>query len=150
MTRPHIAIVNQNLALEHDLRPRREAETLAAAGYDVTLVGGCHSVASARRAVDASVRLELYSQPKVGAGVLGQMREQSQAMLRAVAAVIRVSRRRPIAALHAGNPPDNFFLMAPTIRPLQGCTPRFVYDHTTRLRHCSQKSFPIRFSRSHC
>jgi glycosyltransferase involved in cell wall biosynthesis len=56
------------------------------------------------------------------------MREQSEAMLRAIAAVIRVSRRRPIAALHAGNPPDNFFLVAPLVRPVQGFAPRFVYD----------------------
>jgi glycosyltransferase involved in cell wall biosynthesis len=128
MTPPHIAIVNQNVALEHDLRPRREAETLAAAGYDVTLVGGCYSPVNARHAVDLRVSLELYSQPKSATGVLGQMREQSEAMIRAVAAVIRVSRRRPIAALHAGNPPDNFFLVAPLVRPVQGFTPRFVYD----------------------
>jgi glycosyltransferase involved in cell wall biosynthesis len=142
MTRPHIAIVNQNLALEHDLRPRREAETLAAAGYDVTLVGGCYSPASARRAVDASVGLELYSQPKAGTDVRGQMREQSQAMLRAVAAVMRVSRRRPIAAVHAGNPPDNFFLVAPIIRPLQGFTPRFVYDQHDTAPALLAEKFP--------
>ena len=41
MKPPHVVIVNQNAPLELDLRPRREAETLAAAGYEVTLVGGC-------------------------------------------------------------------------------------------------------------
>ena len=43
MRPPHVVIVNQNAPLELDLRPRREAETLAAAGYAVTLVGGCGS-----------------------------------------------------------------------------------------------------------
>ena len=43
MKPPHVVIVNQNALLEVDLRPRREAETLAAAGYAVTLVGGCGS-----------------------------------------------------------------------------------------------------------
>jgi glycosyltransferase involved in cell wall biosynthesis len=142
MTPPHIAIVNQNLALERDLRPRREAETLAAAGYDVTLIGGCHSPVSAREAVDSRVRLELYSQPRAGTGVLGQMREQSQAMARAVAAVIRVSRRTPIAALHAGNPPDNFFLVAPITRPLQGFAPRFVYDQHDTAPALLAEKFP--------
>ncbi len=43
MKPPHVVIVNQNALLEVDMRPRREAETLAAAGYAVTLVGGCRS-----------------------------------------------------------------------------------------------------------
>ena len=49
MKRPHIVIVNQNALLELDLRPRREAETLVAAGYLVTLVGGCRSPDTAAR-----------------------------------------------------------------------------------------------------
>src|SRR5262249_53408416 len=78
--------------------------------------------------MECGVRLELFSQPHGGIGVQGQIREQSQAMARAVAAVIRVSRRTPIAALHAGNPPDNFFLVPPIVRPLQRLAPQFVYD----------------------
>lgn len=142
MTPPNIAIVNQNEALETDLRPRREAETLAAAGYNVTLIGGCHSPLSARGAVDSSVRLELFAQPRPGTGVLGQIREQSQAMARAIAAVIRVSRRTPIAALHAGNPPDNFFLVGPIIGSLQGFAPQFVYDQHDAAPALLAEKFP--------
>ena len=49
MRPPHVVIVNQNAPLEMDLRPRREAEALAAAGYEVTLVGGCLSRSDVRR-----------------------------------------------------------------------------------------------------
>ena len=128
MKPPHLVIVTQNALLELDLRPRREAETLAAAGYAVTLVGGCSSPESVREITAPDVRLELYPQPRGGNGVVGQIREQTQAMARAMMAVRRASRRAPVAAVHAGNPPDNFFLAGRVLHSLQGFTPRFVFD----------------------
>jgi glycosyltransferase involved in cell wall biosynthesis len=128
MSAPHVVVVSQNVALEHDLRPRKEAETLAAAGYEVTLVGGSHAPARARDVVDARVRLQLYAQPAAGRGVAGQIREQGQALARALIGVIRSSRRAPIAALHVGNPPDNFFFVCKGLRGVQGSQPSFVFD----------------------
>ena len=120
MKPPHIVIVNQNALLEVDLRSRREAETLAAAGYAVTLVGGCDSPETVRELTATDVSLELYAQPRGGTGVAGQIREQNQAMVRAMLAVRRASKRTPVAAVHAGNPPDNFFLARRVLRPLPG------------------------------
>lgn len=128
MRPPHVVLVTQNALLETDLRPRREAEALAAAGYEVTLVGGCRSPTHVRAITDTDVNLELFTQPGDGTGVVGQIREQSQAMARAMLALRRASRRAPISAVHAGNPPDNLFLAGPVLRPLQGSTPRFVFD----------------------
>src|SRR3954454_17856457 len=128
MKSPHVVIVSQNALLGSDLRPRREAETLAAAGNGVTLVGGCCSPESVRQMTAADVILELFAQPRPGTGVVGQIREQTQAMARAMMAVRRASRRAPVAAVHAGNPPDNFFLARRLLRALQGLTPRFVFD----------------------
>jgi glycosyltransferase involved in cell wall biosynthesis len=125
---PHVVIVNQNVPLERDLRPRREAEALAAAGYDVTLLGGCQSAERVRDMIAADVNLELFDQPRDGNGVRGQIREQNQALARAVAALRRAGRRAPVSAVHAGNPPDNLFLARWALRPMQGFTPRFVYD----------------------
>jgi glycosyltransferase involved in cell wall biosynthesis len=139
---PHVVIVNQNALLEADLRPRREAETLAAAGYAVTLVGGCRSPESVREATAADVNLEAYAQPHPGSGVLGQIREQNQAMLRAMMAVRRASGRAPVAAVHAGNPPDNFFLVGRVLRPLQGFTPRFVFDQHDAAPVLLAEKFP--------
>src|SRR4051812_38260907 len=59
MKAPHAVIVSQNAPLEVDLRPRREAEALAAAGYRVTLAGGCRAPESVRQATAADVNLEL-------------------------------------------------------------------------------------------
>ncbi len=128
MRPPHVVIVSQNAPLEMDLRPRREAEALAAAGYEVTLVGGCLSRSDVRRVTSPDVRLELFAQPVGGTGVGGQIREQSQAMARALLAVRRASRHAPVSVVHAGNPPDNLFLAPRALRLLQGSTPRFVFD----------------------
>ncbi len=128
MRPPHVVIVNQNAPLELDLRPRREAETLAAAGYAVTLVGGCDSPAHARALLAPEVRLEPFAQPRDGGGVAGQVREQGQAMARALRALRRAAGHAPVAAVHAGNPPDNLFLARRALRPFQPSMPRFVYD----------------------
>jgi glycosyltransferase involved in cell wall biosynthesis len=142
MTPPHVVIVNQNAPLEVDLRPRREAETLAAAGYAVTLVGGCTSPQLVRELTAPDVHLELFPQPRDGAGVAGQIREQNQAMARAMLALRRASRRAPVAAVHAGNPPDNFFLARRVLRPLQGSTPRFVFDQHDAAPVLLAEKFP--------
>jgi glycosyltransferase involved in cell wall biosynthesis len=142
MRPPHVVIVNQNAPLEVDLRPRREAETLAAAGYAVTLVGGCTSPQLVRELTAPDVHLELFPQPRDGAGVAGQIREQNQAMARAMLALRRASRRAPVAAVHAGNPPDNFFLARRVLRPLQGSTPRFVFDQHDAAPVLMAEKFP--------
>jgi glycosyltransferase involved in cell wall biosynthesis len=139
---PHVVIVNQNAMLELDLRPRREAETLAAAGYAVTLVGGCRSPAHVRQITAPEVALELFAQPGDGTGIVGQVREQSQAMARAVMALRRAGARRPVAAVHAGNPPDNFFYAGRVLRPAQGFTPRFVYDQHDAAPVLLAEKFP--------
>jgi glycosyltransferase involved in cell wall biosynthesis len=139
---PHVVIVNQNAPLEVDLRPRREAETLAQAGYTVTLVGGCRSPGSVRAMTPAGVHLELFAQPREGSGVVGQVREQQQAMARALLALRRAARRAPVAAVHAGNPPDNFFIARRALRPVQGSTPQFVFDQHDAAPVLLEEKFP--------
>ena len=128
MRPPHVVVVSQNALLEIDLRPRREAEALAAAGYDVTLVGGCHSPAHVRDITARAVRLQLFEQPQGGRGVAGQIREQSQAMARAALGVLRASRQGRVSVVHAGNPPDNLFFAGRAMRARQGSRARFVFD----------------------
>ena len=142
MKAPHVVMVSQNALLELDMRPRREAEALAAAGYGVTLVGGCRAPERVRQLTAPDVNLELYSQPSGGIGVSGQIREQSQATVRAGTAVRRAARRAPVAAVHAGNPPDNFFPARRLLRPLQGFTPRFVFDQHDAAPLLLREKFP--------
>ena len=142
MRPPHVVIVTQNAPLEMDLRPRREAEALAAAGYDVTLVGSCRSPSYVREITSPDVGLEVFAEPAGGTGVRGQIREQGQAMMRALSALQRVSRRAPVSVVHAGNPPDNFFLAARALRPLQRRTARFVFDQHDAAPVLLAQKFP--------
>jgi glycosyltransferase involved in cell wall biosynthesis len=142
MKSPHVVMVSQNALLELDMRPRREAEALAAAGYRVTLVGGAAAPERVRQLTAPDVDLELYPQPSGGIGVSGQIREQSQAIGRAMMAVRRATRRAPVAAVHAGNPPDNFFPARRLLRPLQGFTPRFVFDQHDAAPVLLREKFP--------
>lgn len=142
MRPPHVVIVNQNALLELDQRPRREAETLAAAGYAVTLVGGCRSRARVREITSAAVELEVFEQPRDGSGVAGQILEQGQALARAVRALRRAGRSAPVAAVHAGNPPDDFFAAGWALRPAQGFTPRFVFDQHDAAPVLLAEKFP--------
>ena len=129
MTSPHVVVVTQNALLEIDLRPRREAEALAAAGYDVTLVGGCRSPAAGSGADGARCPPRALQAAEGGSGVAGQIREQSQAMARALRSGCcgRVGGRR-VSVVHAGNPPDNLFFAGRAMRARQGSRARFVFD----------------------
>ena len=92
MKPPHVVIVNQNALLELDLRPRREAETLAAAGYWVTLVGGCRAPETRPRGDRCRCETRaLRTTARLASASSGQIREQSQAMARAMMAVRRAS-----------------------------------------------------------
>jgi glycosyltransferase involved in cell wall biosynthesis len=142
MRPPHIVVVNQNAPLEMDLRPRREAETLAAAGYEVTLVGGCLSPHDVREVTSRDVRLELFRQPEGGRGVGGQVREQSQAMALSMRALRRASRRSPVSVVHAGNPPDNLFLAGQALRLAQRGAARFVFDQHDAAPVLLAEKFP--------
>jgi glycosyltransferase involved in cell wall biosynthesis len=142
MSAPHIAVVVQNALLELDVRPRREAETLAAAGYRVTLIGGTRSAEHVRELVAPGTAVESFKQPGDGRGVIGQIREQGEALARAAAALRRACRRGPVAALHAANPPDNLFLLPPTLRWTQAHVPLFVFDQHDAAPVLLAEKFP--------
>ena len=124
----HVAIVSQNADLAIDIRPRAEAEALAAAGHTVTLVGGTQHLSRLRDVTAPVVRLCTYSMPRQAEGNAGQVRELGQSFARTAKALVQLSRTRPIDVLHSGNPPDNAWLLLRLLRRAQGYSPHFVYD----------------------
>lgn len=124
----HVALVTQNADLELDIRPRSEAEALAAAGRAVTLVGGTKNPARVREITDPAVGVALYDMPEPASGAAGQVRELSQSFRRTARALARLARQRPIDVIHASNPPDNAWLLSPLVRPFQDFAPAFVFD----------------------
>jgi glycosyltransferase involved in cell wall biosynthesis len=124
----HVALVTQNAALELDLRPRAEAAALAAAGYDVTLVGGTRDPGRVRELADETVALELYPMPAEASNATGQIVELARSFASVARALVRLGRRRRIDVVHASNPPDNVWLLLTLLRVIQGSRPRFVFD----------------------
>lgn len=124
----HIAVVSQNADLVSDMRPRAEAEALARAGYEVTLVGGTLYSERLRDVVDPNVSVSSYPLPAAGSGASGQVAEQLASFLRLARSLAALSRHRRIDVVHAGNPPDNAFLLLRSLRVTQGRTPAFVFD----------------------
>ena len=123
-----MAVVSQNLDLVSDLRPRREAEALAAAGFAVTLVGPADEPERVRDLVDPAVSLASFSTPEQSLGVRGQLREVGTAFVRLARVLRGVAREHEVDVLHAANPPDDLWAFVPYLRAVQGRAPRFVFD----------------------
>lgn len=124
----HVAVVLQNSLVEVDMRPRAEAEALAAAGFAVTLVGGTWNPEEARAAVAPDVKLRLFRLPRQANAFGGQFRELGQVFARVTRALVGLSRETPVDVIHASNPPDNLWLLPRVLKRVQGFAPHFVFD----------------------
>jgi glycosyltransferase involved in cell wall biosynthesis len=124
----HVALVTQNADLELDLRPRAEAQALAAAGHRVTLVGGTRNVARVRELTGPTVGVACYRFPDEAASAAGQVVELGKSFALMTCTLVRLGRSAPIDVVHASNPPDNVWLVPSMLRRAQGSPPRFVFD----------------------
>jgi glycosyltransferase involved in cell wall biosynthesis len=111
----------QNESVPRDRRVWLEALTLAGEGHEVAVI--CPNDAGLSRAeVREGIEILRYPQPP---GRLGYLGETLGTLLWTTILALRLARRRPIHVLHAGNPPDTYFLLALLLRPLGT---RFVFD----------------------
>ncbi len=124
----HIALVTQNTDLELDLRPRAEAQALAAAGHRVTLVGGTRNATRVQELAGQGLGVACYRFPDEATTAAGQVVELGKSFALMTRTLLKLCRSAPIDVVHASNPPDNVWLVPPLLRPAQGSTPRFVFD----------------------
>jgi glycosyltransferase involved in cell wall biosynthesis len=124
----HVALITQNADLELDLRPRAEAQALAAAGYRLTLVGGTRNPARVRELAGPSVGVATYQFPSEAKSAPGQVVELGTSFARMTRTLLGLARRAPIDVIHASNPPDNVWLVPRLLRAAQRSVPRFVFD----------------------
>lgn len=120
-----VLMLLENNPYPQDDRVRREARTLVAAGYQVSVI--CPAVrGQSRREVLNGVRIYRFPAPRPANGFLGYLWEYSYSMVAIFALSLLVFLRRGFDVVHAHNPPDVFFFIAAFYKLLGK---RFVYDH---------------------
>ena len=124
-TKNRILMLLENLPYPQDVRVRREATALAAAGYSVSVI--CPSDAGQpSRDIVSGVRVYRYAAPPPANGFLGYLWEYGYSMAASFVLSLVVFFHEGFDVVHAHNPPDTFVFIAAFYK-LFG--KRFVYDH---------------------
>jgi len=115
----------ENRPYPEDLRVRREANALCAAGYHVTVICPADKGQPSRETVDG-VSVYRYPAPPDANGLLAYVWEYGCSMFFSFLLSVRVFFAEGFDIVHAHNPPDTFVFIA-VFYKLFG--KRFVYDH---------------------
>ena len=120
-----VLMLLENGTYPKDGRVRREAGTLTAAGFDVTVIAPGDREQPKRETING-VRVYRYRGPAGGNGLLGYAWEYGYSMAAAFALSLVVFFRHGFDLIHAHNPPD-FYVAIAAFYKLFG--KRFVFDH---------------------
>ena len=129
MTNPvrgRILIIVENLPAPFDRRVWAEATTLAAAGYEVSVICPVGPGCEEPYVFLEGVHVHRHPLPVEARGALGYLREYGAALWHELRLALRVWRARGVDVIHGCNPPDLIFLVAWAMRPLGV---RYVFDH---------------------
>lgn len=126
MSRRSVVILVANLSVPSDRRVWHEARTLAAAGWDVSVVcpKGRRKDLEERVGI-ADIDIYRYDVDERPPSVVGYVREFATMLSRHVRLSWNVWREHRFGVIHACNPPDLFFIIGWLYRPLGV---RFVFD----------------------
>jgi glycosyltransferase involved in cell wall biosynthesis len=122
-----VLFISENAPVPADRRVWNEARTLAASGWEVTIVcaqGQKRDSAPFERL--EGIEIHRFPLAPASGGPVGYLREYAQAMWRIRTLVRRLARTRSFDVVHACNPPDFLLLAA---RSLRRHGARFVFDH---------------------
>jgi len=128
MNRPadnRILMLLENMTFPQDLRVRREANALHAAGYRVTVICPAGKGQPYRETVNG-VRAYRYPAPRAAIGFLGYIWEYWWSMVASFFLSALIFLTDGFDVIHAHNPPDTFVFIA-MLYKLSG--KRFVFDH---------------------
>lgn len=120
-----ILMLLENLPFPQDLRVRREAYALHAAGYRVKVICPAHKGQAFRETVNG-VRVYRYPATPPVNGFLGYVWEYSYSMLCSFLLSLLIFFSDGFDVVHAHNPPDTFVFIALLFKILGK---PFVYDH---------------------
>lgn len=141
-TRPRrVLIIVENLPVPFDTRVWNEATTLAAAGYEVSVICPVAEGFEKRFEVLDGIFIYRHPLPSDARGKLAYVGEYATATLWQLGLAWRVLRERGFDVIHACNPPDTVFLIALIFKLLAG--KRFVFDH----HDLSPELYAVKFGR---
>ncbi|MCR6631815.1 MAG: glycosyltransferase family 4 protein [Magnetospirillum sp.] len=122
-----VLMMVENLPVPRDRRVWQEAQALAAAGWEVSII--CPATAAYPRGheVIEGIHVWRHPLPAEGEGLAGYVREYSVALFWEFVLAWRVLRARGFDVIHACNPPETMFLVGGFFKLLLG--KRFVFDH---------------------
>jgi glycosyltransferase involved in cell wall biosynthesis len=121
-----VLIIVENLPVPFDRRVWSEATTLAAAGYEVSVI--CPATRGQTAAYEFLEGVHVHRHPLAleGEGPLGYLREYGSALWHESTLAWKIWRERGFDVIHGCNPPDLIFLIALMFRPFGV---RFLFDH---------------------
>lgn len=137
--RPRVVVLVENLPVPLDRRTWQEARTLAAHGWDVTVIGprGAGDMARWRDRIDG-VEVVRYPQ-RAASGLAGYLAEYLPSMAFTAAWLVWTRLRRgPIAVIHGCNPPDLFWMFGSLARAGHGA---YVFDQHDANPELSRTKF---------
>jgi glycosyltransferase involved in cell wall biosynthesis len=120
-----VLMLLENQPYPQDGRVRRESFTLAAAGYQVTIICPRNGIQPRHETVDG-VRVLRYPTPPAGGGLLGYLFEYGYSTAITFVFSIWVALRGGFDIIHSHNPPDTMFVIGAFFK-LFG--KRYVFDH---------------------
>jgi glycosyltransferase involved in cell wall biosynthesis len=121
-----VLIIVENLPVPFDRRVWAEAGTLAAAGYEVSVICPTGKGFEARYELIDGVHVHRHPLPLEANGALGYLREYGAALWHQLRLAFAVRAARGVDVIHGCNPPDLIFLVAWAMRPFGV---RYVFDH---------------------
>ncbi len=121
-----VLIIVENLPVPFDRRVWMEATTLAAAGYQVSVICPTGKGYEQRREVIDGIDIWRHPLPVDANGLVGYIAEYGAALFWQTWLSLRIAFGRGFDVIHACNPPDLIFLVAALFRPFGK---RFLFDH---------------------
>ncbi len=115
----------ENNTYPGDPRVRREATTLAAAGYQVSVISPARPDQASREVIEG-VRVFRYRRPRAGNGLAGFAWEYGYSMLATWWLTLVAFFQGGFDVIHCHNPPDLFVFIA---LPYKLLGKKFVFDH---------------------
>jgi glycosyltransferase involved in cell wall biosynthesis len=122
-----VLIVVENLPVPFDRRVWSEARTLAANGYEVSVICPKGRDAAGAREVVGGIHIYRHWLPAEARSAPGYFLEYAAALFWEFALSFRVLTSHGFDVIHACNPPDTIFLIGAFYKYLFG--KRFVFDH---------------------